>query len=111
MDTYAQAERIELHGREVPFARRSEQSFQRVGSDVGVAELALDRDGTLEHRSGREGLKLMKLTGSSFEGFVRDEYTTLPSRATGHFSCTWTSTGATPTSGARGRRRSATSWR
>jgi urate oxidase / 2-oxo-4-hydroxy-4-carboxy-5-ureidoimidazoline decarboxylase len=78
MDTYAQVERVELHGREVPFARRSEQSFQRVGGDVGVAELALNRDGTLEHRSGREGLKLMKLTGSSFEGFVRDEYTTLP---------------------------------
>jgi len=78
MDLYEQAERIELHGREVPFTRRSEQSFQRAGGDYGVAELALDRDGTLEHRSGREGLKLMKLTGSSFEGFVRDEYTTLP---------------------------------
>jgi urate oxidase / 2-oxo-4-hydroxy-4-carboxy-5-ureidoimidazoline decarboxylase len=78
MDTYAQAEGIELHGREIPFARRSEQSFQRVESDYGVAELALDRHGTLEHRCGRKGLKLMKLTGSSFEGFVRDEYTTLP---------------------------------
>ena len=78
MDTYAQAERVELHGRDVPFARRSEQSFQHVASDIGVAELALHRDGTIEHRSGREGLKLMKLTGSSFEGFVRDEYTTLP---------------------------------
>jgi urate oxidase len=78
METYAQAERVELHGREVPFARRSEQSFQRVGGDVGVAVLALDRDGTLQNRSGREGLKLMKLTGSSFEGFVRDEFTTLP---------------------------------
>jgi len=78
MDTYPQAARIELTAREVLFARRSEQSFQSVGGDYGVAELALDRDGTLEHRSGREGLRLMKLTGSSFEGFVRDEYTTLP---------------------------------
>ena len=78
MDTYEQAARIELNGREVPFARRSEQSFQSVRGDYGVAELALDRDGTLEHRCGREGLRLMKLTGSSFEGFVRDEYTTLP---------------------------------
>jgi urate oxidase len=78
MDRYEQAARIELHGREVPFARRSEQSFQRVGGDYAVAELALDRDGTLAHRCGREGLELMKLTGSSFEGFVRDEYTTLP---------------------------------
>ena len=77
LDTYGQVERIELTGREVPFARRSEQSFQAVGGDRAVAELALGRDGTLEHRSGREGLRLLKLTGSSFEGFVRDEYTTL----------------------------------
>ena len=77
LDTYGQVERIELTAREVPFARRSEQSFQGVGGDRAVAELALDRDGTLEHRSGREGLRLMKLTGSSFEGFVHDEYTTL----------------------------------
>jgi urate oxidase len=78
LDTYGQVERVELSAREVPFARRSEQSFQSVGGDHAVAELALDRDGTLEHRSGRVGIRLVKLTGSSFEGFVRDEYTTLP---------------------------------
>ncbi len=77
LDLYGQVERIELTGREVPFARRSEQSFQAVGGDRAVAELALGRDGTLEHRSGVVGLRLMKLTGSSFENFVRDEYTTL----------------------------------
>jgi urate oxidase len=77
LDTYDHVERIELTGREVPFARLGEQSFQAVGGDRAVAELALGRDGTVEHRSGREGLRLMKLTGSSFEGFVRDEYTTL----------------------------------
>jgi urate oxidase len=77
LDTYGHVERIELTGREVPFARRSEQSFQAVGGDCAVAELALGRDGTLEHRCGRAGLRLLKLTGSSFEGFVRDEYTTL----------------------------------
>jgi urate oxidase len=78
LDTYAQAERVELRAREVPFARRTEQSFQSVGGDRAVAELSLDREGALEHRSGREGLRLVKLTGSSFEGFVRDGYTTLP---------------------------------
>jgi urate oxidase len=77
LDTYGQVERIELHAREAPFARRGEQAFQEVSADVAVAELALDRDGGLEHRSGREGLRLLKLTGSSFAGFVRDEYTTL----------------------------------
>jgi urate oxidase / 2-oxo-4-hydroxy-4-carboxy-5-ureidoimidazoline decarboxylase len=77
LDTYGQVERIEFAAREVPFARRSDQSFQGVGGDHAVAELVLDRDGTLEHRSGRVGIRLVKLTGSSFEGFVRDEYTTL----------------------------------
>lgn len=77
LDTYEQVERIETTARELPFARRSEQSFQAVGGDRAVAELALARDGSLEHRSGREGIRLIKLTGSSFEGFVRDEYTTL----------------------------------
>ncbi|HEU4450224.1 MAG TPA: urate oxidase [Gaiellaceae bacterium] len=77
LDTYPQVERIELRGRELPFTRRSEQSFERVEGDRGVAELALDRSGALEHRCGREGIRLVKLTGSSFAGFVRDEYTTL----------------------------------
>jgi urate oxidase len=75
--TYPQVERIELTGRELPFARRTEQSFQALDGDCGVAELSLDRSGSLEHRSGREGIRLVKLTGSSFAGFVRDEYTTL----------------------------------
>lgn len=77
LDTYGQVERVELEGRELPFARRAEQAFQEVGGDYAVAELRLGRDGALEHRSGRAGLRLMKLTGSSFEHFVRDEYTTL----------------------------------
>jgi urate oxidase len=77
LDTYDQVERIELQAREVPFAQRTTQSFQGVGGDYAVAGLALDRDGTMDHRSGRAGIRLMKLTGSSFEGFVRDEYTTL----------------------------------
>ena len=39
LDTYGHVERIELTAREVPFARRSEQSFQGVGGDRAVAEL------------------------------------------------------------------------
>ena len=77
LDTYDHVARVELVAHEEPFARRSERSFQQIGGDHAVAELALERDGTLEHRSGRAGLRLMKLTGSSFEQFLRDEYTTL----------------------------------
>jgi urate oxidase len=77
LDTYPQVERLEVTARELPFARRTDQSFQGLAGDRAVAELALDRSGALEHRSGREGIRLVKLTGSSFAGFVRDEYTTL----------------------------------
>ncbi|HSK17197.1 MAG TPA: urate oxidase [Gaiellaceae bacterium] len=78
LDTYGHVERIELHARELPFARRTERSFHLLGGDRGVAELALDRSGAASRRSGRVDIRLMKLTGSSFAGFVRDEYTTLP---------------------------------
>jgi urate oxidase/2-oxo-4-hydroxy-4-carboxy-5-ureidoimidazoline decarboxylase len=76
-DQYDQADSVGLGARELPFARRGEAAFQRTYDDRGVAELTLGRDGIVEERSGREGLHLLKLTGSSFAGFVRDEYTTL----------------------------------
>jgi urate oxidase len=77
LDQYDQADSVGLGARELPFARRGEAAFQRTYDDRGVAELTLGRDGIVEERSGREGLHLLKLTGSSFAGFVRDEYTTL----------------------------------
>jgi urate oxidase len=80
LSTYGHVERVSLSARELAFARRGEAVLQRVYDDVGVAELELSREGVVAHRSGREGLHLIKLTGSAFEGFVRDEYTTLPDR-------------------------------
>ena len=78
LDQYEQADSVELGARELPFGRQAEAAFQRTYRDRGVAELTLGRDGIVAERSGREGLHLLKLTGSSFAGFVRDEYTTLP---------------------------------
>ena len=40
----------------------------------------LDEHGIRDHRSGREDLRLLKVTGSAFTRFARDEYTTLPER-------------------------------
>jgi urate oxidase len=50
-----------------------------------VASLAVGRgsDGTVlidDLRAGRVGLELLKVTGSAFAAFARDEYTTLPER-------------------------------
>jgi urate oxidase len=78
LETYDHVARIRVRGREVPFERKSEVLFQQSHDDVGVAELELDRSGVLDERSGRVGLHLVKITGSSFAQFPRDEYTTLP---------------------------------
>ena len=44
-----------------------------------MAEVELGRGGeVLEARSGIHGFKLLRLGGSAFTGFVRDQYTTLP---------------------------------
>ena len=76
--TYEHVERIAIRGRELPFARESDVLFRRLHDDHGVAELTLDRTGVLDHRSGRLAIQLIKITGSSFEHFARDDYTTLP---------------------------------
>lgn len=78
LETYGHVERIRLEAREIPFERRSEVLFQRGYGDTGVAELELDRDGVVDRVSGREDVHLIKITGSSFTQFARDDYTTLP---------------------------------
>jgi urate oxidase len=78
LETYDHVERIRLRARELPFERESDVLFQRSYDDAGFAELELDRSGVIAERSGRLGLHLVKITGSSFVQFARDEYTTLP---------------------------------
>jgi len=76
--TYDHVEHLRLNGREQPFARESDVLFRRLYDDQAVCELELDRRGILDQRSGRRGLHLIKITGSSFASFARDEHTTLP---------------------------------
>lgn len=78
LETYEHVEHLELRGRELPFGRHSAALFQQLYDDYEVAELSLDRTGIRQHRSGREALHLIKITGSSFAQFRRDDYTTLP---------------------------------
>jgi urate oxidase / 2-oxo-4-hydroxy-4-carboxy-5-ureidoimidazoline decarboxylase len=81
LERYEQVDAITLTARELTFAHRRGVLFQRTYEDRGMAWLRMGRNGVLDHRSGREWLHLVKLTGSSFAGFVRDEYTTLPDAA------------------------------
>lgn len=93
---YEQVHDLELRVRELPFAPalvpRDDGRFDasavlfdhRGDGDASVATLRMRRSGDgreiLDHECGRVGLRLLKVTGSAFTKFVRDEHTTLPDR-------------------------------
>jgi urate oxidase / 2-oxo-4-hydroxy-4-carboxy-5-ureidoimidazoline decarboxylase len=97
LDTYPHMERVTMLGRDLPFPATlvpagdgdgfvaSDRLFSRDRCDAGTARLALARrpDGSVEitdHEAGRADLQLIKITGSAFADFARDEHTTLPER-------------------------------
>ncbi len=96
LETYPQMERLRVSGEELRFDAQpvptpdgafepSQTLYHRRHSDHGVAMLEVGRaaDGAVrltDLRAGRVGMELIKVTGSSFAAFARDEYTTLPER-------------------------------
>lgn len=91
--TWSHVSTLRLAGRELPYPAAtvpaeggfspSSVLFSQSRADFGSATLDVVRDGDdariVAHRAGREQLRLIKVTGSSFADFVRDQYTTLPS--------------------------------
>jgi urate oxidase / 2-oxo-4-hydroxy-4-carboxy-5-ureidoimidazoline decarboxylase len=93
--TYPQLHTLTVTGREIPFSavvvpgedgrhhpggnlfshNRGERAFASVSIDKQGDAVALTT-----HHCGITGIELMKLTGSAFTSFVRDDYTTLPER-------------------------------
>ena len=80
LETYPVMNAVRMSAKEVRFDRLSDKLFARERGDHAVAMVELDADGIRDHRSGREDLWMLKVTGSSFTRFARDEYTTLPER-------------------------------
>jgi urate oxidase len=95
LTTYSQMEGLRLTGRELPFIPvqapgknggfdESPVLYRRSHDDFTVVTMDYSRDGDRnvlsDHRCGRVGMELLKVTGSSFTSFVRDGYTTLPER-------------------------------
>jgi urate oxidase len=88
MTTYPEVDHIVVSGSQETFAAmpvgsdHSDVLFSRSHDDYGYAELEMrkDDDGihVVDHVCGRLQLQLIKVTGSSFVSFVRDDYTTLP---------------------------------
>ena len=54
-----------------------EHAFQRGSGGDRVATVAGSGDGTFDIEAGIEGLVVLKTTGSGWEGYLRDEYTSL----------------------------------
>jgi urate oxidase/2-oxo-4-hydroxy-4-carboxy-5-ureidoimidazoline decarboxylase len=93
--TYPQMHTLTMTARELPFTAAvvpEEQGFQASSNvfshgrgDHGRVSLSLDRQGDEVHITGHvcgiADMQLMKLTGSAFTRFVRDDYTTLPERS------------------------------
>jgi urate oxidase / 2-oxo-4-hydroxy-4-carboxy-5-ureidoimidazoline decarboxylase len=80
---YPQVEGLQISAVEIPYEALpdSNVAFTPGGPDRATARLELDRTGVVEIVSGINGFKLLRLGGSAFQGFVRDQYTTLPDLA------------------------------
>lgn len=97
LETYPHMESLRVSGEEIPFEpavvpaadgdgfSTSKVLFAHQHGDRSTARLGLGRldggaIGMIDLAAGRVGLELMKVTGSAFADFARDEYTTLPER-------------------------------
>jgi urate oxidase / 2-oxo-4-hydroxy-4-carboxy-5-ureidoimidazoline decarboxylase len=95
LTTYPHMATLMITGEELPFPAAvvpapdgfgsSDRLFSRDRGERGTARLELARDGEggiriTDHACGRRGLQLIKITGSAFADFARDEHTTLPDR-------------------------------
>ncbi len=80
MNTYPQAEGAQVTATEIPYAQLGSSSvaFAPTGPERAWARIEITRQGVAERRSGIGGFRLLRLNGSAFRGFVRDQYTTLP---------------------------------
>jgi urate oxidase / 2-oxo-4-hydroxy-4-carboxy-5-ureidoimidazoline decarboxylase len=84
LNRYPQAEGAQVSATEIPYdaVAGSQLAFTPAGNVCANAVIEVARKGDeleiVEVRSGIAGFRLLRLKGSAFTGFVRDEYTTLP---------------------------------
>ena len=80
MSTYPHTEGIQVSATEIPYETIAAGgiAFAPSGSEFCHASVELTQQGIAEVRGGIRGFKLLRLGGSAFHGFVRDQYTTLP---------------------------------
>uniref|UniRef100_A0A8B9CKV1 Uricase n=1 Tax=Anser brachyrhynchus TaxID=132585 RepID=A0A8B9CKV1_9AVES len=99
MTTFCQVAYVKTYVQEVPWQRLHENgvphihSFICVPDGIRFCEAEQCRNGPLVVFAGIKDLKLMKTTQSGFEGFYKNEHTTLPERhdriLCGELFCKW----------------------
>lgn len=78
---YSQVEGLQVSASEIPYAPiTGDGGFVPSGPERATARIELRQHAVVEAVSGLKGFRLLRLGGSAFKGFVRDEYTTLPDR-------------------------------
>jgi urate oxidase len=78
---YKQVEGLQMTAVQLPYAGlEGGVAFVPAGPDQAFARIEMTQDRVVNAVSGIQGFKLLRLRGSSFEGFVRDQHTTLPDR-------------------------------
>lgn len=75
---YPQVEGLQVSALQVPYAAQGRWAFSPAGPEQATARIEIDRTGVVEAVSGIRGFRMVRLGGSAFAGFVRDQYTTLP---------------------------------
>jgi urate oxidase len=84
IEKYPQAEGVQVSAVEIPYggidsaALGGSVAYAPAGPERATARVELQRGTVVEAAAGLRGFKLLRLGGSAFTGFVRDEYTTLP---------------------------------
>lgn len=77
--TYPQVEGLQVSATEIPYQSTGARvAFTPAGPERAYARVEIGRRGIVEASSGIRGYRLLRLGGSAFHGFVRDQYTTLP---------------------------------
>jgi urate oxidase/2-oxo-4-hydroxy-4-carboxy-5-ureidoimidazoline decarboxylase len=76
---YPQVEGLQVSAVEIPYeGLPGNMAFVPAGPERATARIEMSREATIEATSGFRGFRLLRLGGSAFRGFLRDEYTTLP---------------------------------
>ena len=84
LETYPQTEGIQVSAEEIHYSALTQGgvAFTPSGPEQLTACVEMCRAGErlnfIEVKSGIRGFRIMRLGGSAFQGFVRDQYTTLP---------------------------------